>query len=208
MKQEAFASLFIFLVANQKDMEENDVSGIVVSDLAGDLSSREGGRSMFYFSHYKVKDVMVRNPVTVDPINTLSEVAAIFEKYHLNGVPVVDGTKRLLALITKLDLLKACTLRKTDWFRAIARQRVSEVLRSGILASDPAFVLPETPLTTALEKMVQNGSETLPVVEDDCLIGIVDSEDVLDALRRADHGTIPARLISSESEGLLDPAST
>ena len=158
---------------------------------------------MLYFAHYKVKDVMARNPVMVDPINTLSEVEAIFEKYHLNGVPVVDGTKRLLGLITKLDLLKACALRKTDWFPAIARQRVSEVL-----SNDPAFVLPETPLTTALEKMVRNGCETLPVVEDDCLIGIIDSGDVLEALRRADHGTIPARLISSESEGLLDPAST
>ena len=163
---------------------------------------------MLYFAHYKVKDVMVRNPVTVDPVNTLSEVEAIFEEHHLNGVPVVDGRKRLLALITKLDLLKACALRKTDWFPAIARQRISEVLRSEVLSNDPAFVLPETSLTAALEKMVRNGSETLPVVEDDCLIGIIDSEDVLEALRRADHGTIPTRLISSESKGLLDPAST
>jgi CBS domain-containing protein len=129
-------------------------------------------------------------------------VEAIFEEHDFNGVPVVDADKRLLGVITQWDLLKACAFDKTNWFPAIARQSASQVM-----TRKPQVVSPETPLMQALQKLVETRNKSLPVVQEDRVLGIIGRGDVLMALRKASLGVIPARLVSPELKGLLEPAS-
>ncbi len=50
---------------------------------------------------------------------------------------------------------------------------------------DAVRVTSRTPLTRVLEKMVRSGVKSMPVVDDDRLIGVIAREDLLRALRRA-----------------------
>ncbi|MGE5543807.1 MAG: sigma 54-interacting transcriptional regulator, partial [Bacillota bacterium] len=55
----------------------------------------------------KILDVMTPHPITINPENSIKEVAAIFLEHGIDGAPVVDETGRLLGLITKKHLYRA-----------------------------------------------------------------------------------------------------
>ncbi len=54
-----------------------------------------------------VKDHMTANPTTVAPESGLMEIAAMFETGKYRRLPVVDGDRRLLGIITRQDVLRA-----------------------------------------------------------------------------------------------------
>ena len=158
---------------------------------------------MRYFIYYQVQDVMTSDPVTVNPSDTLAEVRQIFEEHDFNGVPVVDDKKRLLGFITKLDLLKvSCPINynRPLLYPAMIRESVLNVMTKA-----PNAVWPDTPLTTVLGVIVEKKYKSLPVVENHIVVGIIAREDILVALHKASMGVIPARLISPEKKGLLNP---
>jgi len=57
-------------------------------------------------SHFRVKDMMSRNVVAIAPNSPLFEAAAMMEKYDVNRLPVIEGSK-LIGIITRADLLRA-----------------------------------------------------------------------------------------------------
>jgi len=65
------------------------------------IGEQVGGR----MEHLRVKDVMVRNVLTVAPTQTLAEVARTLVDNNIHRVPVVDGDK-LVGIITITDLVR------------------------------------------------------------------------------------------------------
>lgn len=53
----------------------------------------------------KVQNLMTTDVVTVAPDTQVSEIAEILHKRHFTGVPVVDGSKKLLGMITERDFI-------------------------------------------------------------------------------------------------------
>ena len=53
------------------------------------------------------------------------------------------------------------------------------------MTRDPTSVSPKLPLSRLLQKLVEMRTKSLPVVENNRLVGIISREDVLKALRRA-----------------------
>ncbi len=156
---------------------------------------------MYEFIYYQVRDVMQPDPITVGPEVSLALVAAAFEKYDFNGIPVVDREQRLLGMITKLDLLKAFVFRgdqKVPPYETIMTQEVSEVM-----TRDPQVFFPESPLTRVLQKMVQTWHKSFPVVVANLLVGIVTREDILRALQRAARCELPSHKLLSDLEDPL-----
>ena len=64
---------------------------------------------MYEFIYYRVKDVMTPDPVAIEADAALSDVEVIFEKHDFNGLPAVEKSRKLIGMVTKLDLLKAFT---------------------------------------------------------------------------------------------------
>ena len=138
---------------------------------------------MYEFLSYRVRDVMTPHPVTVAPTARLSEVEALFERHQFNTLPVVDEAMHLLAIITKLDLLKAFAFTPASivpHYGEIMQRGVKEVM-----TTHPVTVDPEWPLTRVLECMVQTRNKSFPVVDRGRLVGVIAREDVLRALRSA-----------------------
>jgi CBS domain-containing protein len=150
---------------------------------------------MYEFMYYKVGDVMTSDPLTVNQSITLFELESIFEEHDFNGVPVVDENLCLIGMITKLDLLGAFDFSnesKVPHYKAIMSQKGATVMNQELTVFQK-----ETPLTRVLSIMIETKYKSFPVVEGDRLIGIVSREDVLNALRRAAQGEIPARSTAS-----------
>ena len=157
---------------------------------------------MYEFVYYQVKDVMTSDPITVSQDITLAEAEKIFEVHDFNGLPVVDKEKRLIGMVTKLDLLKAFAFMKRikiPHFDTIMSQHVSQ-----IMVRNPHLFAPDAPLTRVLHKMIETRHKSFPVVESDRVVGIVAREDVLKALHRASTGLLPDRQLLSDKEEILE----
>jgi len=143
---------------------------------------------MYEFLDYQVQDVMSR-PVCVRGETTLAEAEALLEKHGWNGVPVVDAAERLVGFFTSLDLLDAFAFAEDTILPSYERILARSV--SDVMTRDVVSVCPRTPLTRVLQKLVDTGSKSFPVVDDDRVIGVIAREDVMGALRRAGQGKRP-----------------
>jgi CBS domain-containing protein len=57
------------------------------------------------YSMLSIEQVMVSNPVTVQSMQTIKEVAEILASREFHALPVIDGTK-LAGIVTTTDLIK------------------------------------------------------------------------------------------------------
>ena len=143
---------------------------------------------MYEFLDYQVQDVMSR-PVCIRAETTLAEAEALLEKNGWNGVPVVDAAERPVGFFSSLDLLKAFAFSEDVILPPY--ERILERPVSDVMSRDVLSVCPRTPLTRALQKLVDTRNKSLPVVDGDRVVGIVAREDVMGALRRAAQGKRP-----------------
>jgi len=56
---------------------------------------------------FLAEDLMVKDVATVDENASLLKVPALMEKHNVNRLPVIDKNKRLVGIITKIDLCHA-----------------------------------------------------------------------------------------------------
>lgn len=136
----------------------------------------------------RVRGSMTSEVVTVRGDATLRELQALFGRYGIDVVPVVGrdelgGTRLLLGIATRADLLKALlgakTMRalETRWARP-----VSAILRE----VEP--LRPSDLLATAAGRLVGSGIPALPVIDASSrVIGILSLADILD---RNDGGRV------------------
>jgi CBS domain-containing protein len=141
----------------------------------------------------KVEDLMTREVMTVGPDASLKDVAALLAEYRIGGLPVVDGGRKPLGVITKADIvLKELAeppvkrglfgRKKDDDAEAKAAARTA-----GEAMTAPAVTIsPAMPVGSAAAWMVESGINRLPVVQRDTLVGIITRHDLVRVFARSD----------------------
>ena len=144
---------------------------------------------MYEFLEYRVEHVMTPDPVAISPGTSLRAAQELFERHDFDALPVLEDGGRLVGMLSKLDLCKAFafgTSRIVPAYEEILGRPAREVMTPDVPPAAPSL-----PLTRALQRMIEAGTKSLPVVEGDRLVGIVAREDVLRAIRRAAEGRRP-----------------
>ena len=80
-------------------------------------------------------DVMIPNPITVDPGTDREEIAEISQRYHLLGVPVVDAEGKLLGMVPNDAVIEAIQDEASEDFAAAVGAGVAETVYSDVGAS-------------------------------------------------------------------------
>jgi IMP dehydrogenase len=93
----------------------------------------------------------VTDPVTCSPENTLAEVDALCARFHISGLPVVDGDGGLVGIITNRDMR----------FEVDMGKRVAEVMTKSPLITAQQGVTADA----ALGLLRRNKIEKLPIVD-------------------------------------------
>lgn len=126
-----------------------------------------------------VRDSMTREVVTVGPETTAAEALALCREKGIRHLPVLEGGW-LVGMISDRDLRSATpALGDSDRAEALERIRVADEM-----AKEVATVRPEDPIEEAAIEMYERKIGCLPVVDDDDLVGIVTSSDVMRAFVR------------------------
>lgn len=56
---------------------------------------------------HTVGEIMTRDPIVVRADAPLAEAAKLLDRYHISGLPVVDGAGALVGVVSHTDLLRA-----------------------------------------------------------------------------------------------------
>ncbi|MHB8918937.1 MAG: CBS and ACT domain-containing protein [Desulfocucumaceae bacterium] len=128
-----------------------------------------------------VKDCMTTNPITISPSTPVLEAINILKKNKIRQLPVADKNK-LLGLVTRYELLSvspspATTLSVYEMNYLLSKMEVKEVM-----VKNPITVKPSTTIEEAALMMRDNKLDSLPVTENDKLVGIITESDVFDQL--------------------------
>jgi CBS domain-containing protein len=111
----------------------------------------------------KVRELMTKQPTTVEPGAKLGEVATLMKQEDCGSIPVVEGG-RLVGIVTDRDIV----IRGVAAGKDPKNQRVSEVM-----SADPVAIGPDEDITTAEKVMADHQIRRLPVVEGGKLVGIL-----------------------------------
>jgi signal-transduction protein with cAMP-binding, CBS, and nucleotidyltransferase domain len=111
---------------------------------------------------------MSKNVITVDKSTSLQEAAQNMKKSNVGCVIVVDGTKPL-GIITERDFVTKVAAEGRPLFTEI-----SEIMSSPLITIDP-----EETIWEASEMMKKKSIHKLPVKENEQIIGIVTTTDIV-----------------------------
>jgi len=124
-----------------------------------------------------VKDSMTREVVALPPQSTAGEALALCRERRIRHLPVLEDD-RLVGIVSDRDL-RSATPALGDPARAEALGRI---LVHEVMAREVATAHPDDPIEEVANAMRERKIGCLPVVEDDALVGIVTSSDVMEAL--------------------------
>lgn len=145
----------------------------------------------------KAKDIMKKEVITVNPETTVVQAAKLLLEHHINGLPVVDNEGYLRGIICQSDLIsqqKKIPLPSffimLDGFIPLTSskhiekelQKMSAIKVSEAMTPDPVTVGPETVLEDIATLMVKSNIHSLPVLDQEKLVGIIGKEDILRTL--------------------------
>ncbi len=108
---------------------------------------------------------MILNPITLGPDRPLRDAAALMRRFRISGVPIVDGSGRLIGIITNRDLQ----------FERNLDQPVREGMTKDKLVTAPVG----TTLDEAERILAQHRIEKLPVVDPEGVLrGLITVKDI------------------------------
>ncbi|MEV0156754.1 CBS domain-containing protein [Micromonospora sp. NPDC050686] len=144
---------------------------------------------------WQVGDVMTRDVATVGEETPYREIIDVLIRRGVSGVPVVDGFRRVLGVVSEVDLLhKVEHAGRPDERRVFEgrRRRTAREKAAGLVARDlmtaPAVTtVPGASLPAAAGQLDREAVKRLPVVDDlGRLAGIVTRGDLLRVHLRTD----------------------
>ena len=127
---------------------------------------------------------MAKQLITIEPTDPLRNVKQIFEDHNIHHIPVVKY-KKIVGIISKTDFnqfMHRMPKSSTVGDSLIENTRLDSWKVKDIMTEGLAKVDSKEPIRTALDLFRLNRFHALPVVDDEELVGMVTTFDIIDAL--------------------------
>ncbi len=127
-----------------------------------------------------ISEVMTSKLVTVGPQATARTIKDIFDQHEFHHLPVVEGNEKLLGIISKQDFYKVAYVLSLQTTGRTWSEKEYEVLTARDLMTDhPLTLEPDDTIGLAADIFLANQFHAIPVVEDERLIGLITTHDLL-----------------------------
>ena len=173
-------------------------------------------------SRLSARDVMQKDVATLSADDTLETALALFEESRIGGAPVIDVDRKLVGVLSLSDLTSTETLRGEraaqkrgtfDMSEPADEELDDEADRSGLvtlkddyspealgretvgdrMTRDVISVTGRTTLAKVCEAMVQNHVHRVFVTDEDKLVGVISTFDVVRCVAAGSRRKTPAR---------------
>ncbi|MEZ4787784.1 CBS domain-containing protein [Flavobacterium haoranii] len=127
-----------------------------------------------------ISTIMTKNVVKLNTSDDLTKAEQLFKKHHIRHIPVVNGNK-IIGMLSYTDLLRISFADAVD-------DDDSEVIDTTVynmftveqvMAKNLVKVSPDNTIKETAEILSKKEFHALPVCEDDLLVGIVTTTDLI-----------------------------
>ena len=141
-----------------------------------------------------VNDIMTTDLITLTPDMDIATAGKILLDNRINGAPVMDVSGRLVGILCQSDLIAqqkklpiptVFTLLDSV-IQLSSKKQIEKQVRKitaltvlDAMTPNPVTVRPDSTLETVAALMVESNFHTLPVLDNDHLVGIIGKEDVI-----------------------------
>lgn len=125
-----------------------------------------------------IKDVMTKNPITVDPKATILEATDLMKKNNIKKLPVLDKSGALVGIITENDLQKAAPSEATTLDMYELTYLLSKLKVEKTMTKNVKTVSANETVEEAARIMADGDFGCLPVMKDNLLVGIITDSDL------------------------------
>lgn len=124
-----------------------------------------------------ISEFMTRDPVTVTPDDTVLTVYERLRAGHFRHLPVIEG-ERLTGIVTDRDLRRLLPIgvdaaTSENWLHRLSLAHVRD-----IMTRDPVTGWPDMAVEEAARVLYEEKFGSLPIVENDRLVGIITDNDI------------------------------
>ena len=123
----------------------------------------------------KARDIMTRTVITAKPDTLVTDVMSLFLRWHISGVPIVDGDGKLLGIVTEADVVNF----------AISGDTASTTAGE-IMTKQVETYTQDTLVVEIVNRFAAKRIRRVPVVEEGKVVGIVSRRDIIRELNRPD----------------------
>ena len=149
----------------------------------------------------RVKHIMTVDVVSVSPSASVGRIARLMHERAISGIPVVDLDKKVVGMVTDLDLILLNTRIEAPHFLPLLDGRIpletpshfkkriqhaAGTTAKDVMTEPVATVGPEDDVDALAALMVKEHANPVPVVEEGRLIGVVSRADVIRWMARDD----------------------
>ena len=116
----------------------------------------------------RAENGMILNPISITRGKTVKDALDLMAEYRIGGIPVVDGSNRIVGIVTNRDLR----------FERNMDKLIDDVMtKEGLVTTNQS-----TDLESAADILQEHKIEKLPVVDaNNCLIGLITYKDITKA---------------------------
>ena len=123
----------------------------------------------------KVETLISTNLITVHEDDSLAKVEEIFNTHRIHHLPVVY-TSRLAGIISKTDF-KYFKRGIANSNQSLENTKCSEIMTKGV-----ATLSKDDKINVAIEVFKENLFHAIPIMDDDRVVGIVSTHDIMKAI--------------------------
>lgn len=145
--------------------------------------------SPFKLEHMKnkIKDLMSNYVITIKSDMPFTEACRLFPTIHVHHLPVLDSNDYLIGMFSTTDALFA--LNNLVHKKIESENDVNRLISvEAIMTSDKIFTLEsEAPINEAVKLFQKLNINSIPIVDDGILVGILTSHDILKEFQQLIH---------------------
>ena len=140
--------------------------------------------------------MMSKSIISALPDTSIVSVARLLSEHKIHGVPVVEGGKRLVGIITETDFFTkdASSLHLPTYVKVIQKKGIMQSIfqkkdefdkkvlsakAKDIMTADCVTISPEARVEDLVALIKEKNLHTIPVVSGDIMLGIVTVADVI-----------------------------
>lgn len=143
------------------------------------------------------KDIMTRDVVSVQKETSVAYLAQLLTENNISGAPVVDDDGQVVAIVTENDLIDGSkklhiptVLTILDSFLYLESPAKMEVEMKKIAATKVVDICsslvitipPDMPIDEIATIMAEKNLHTLPVLDNDKMVGVIGKKDIIKTL--------------------------
>lgn len=132
-------------------------------------------------SEMPISEIMTTNVITLNVSDTLEKAEKLFKKHTIRHIPVVEG-KNILGMLSYSDLLRISFADVSDDESHVDNFVYDVFSIKQVMAKNMYMVPPYATIKEVAKMLAKKEFHALPIVEDNELVGIVTTTDLINFL--------------------------